>query len=144
MKTVKAALNTNTRQNIVYKITRKPCTGNDNTPSRTIISSNSRFANAACIQLVERIKSHSTMLFIWPENNISLVPLHTEHYILTNTRIATTILNTIVRNKFNNIWIMGKTSLYKVKLTLLLAQIHFSHSVCYAYKPVELACSLAV
>jgi len=31
--------------------------------------------------------------------NITLVPLHTEHYILTNTGIATTILNTIVRNK---------------------------------------------
>ena len=30
--------------------------------------------------------------------NVTLVPLHTEHYILTSTRIATTILNKIVRN----------------------------------------------
>jgi len=35
--------------------------------------------------------------------NSTLVPLLTEHYILTNTRIAATILNAIVRNKFNNI-----------------------------------------
>jgi len=82
MKSVKT-LNTNTRQNIVYKITWKPCIGNDNTPSRTII--------ITLNNIVHLTTEHHF--------NITLVPLHTEHYILTNIRIATTILNTIVRNK---------------------------------------------
>jgi len=35
--------------------------------------------------------------------DITLVPLQTEYYILANTGIATTTVNTIVRNKVNNI-----------------------------------------
>jgi len=35
--------------------------------------------------------------------DITLVPVQTEHYILANTGIATTIINTIVRNKFDNV-----------------------------------------
>jgi len=66
--------------------------GNDGTPSRTIVVSNCRFANATCIQSVRRTNKMrlSNIVHLTREHhfNITRVPLHTEHYILTNTRIA--------------------------------------------------------
>jgi len=56
---------------------------NDNTPSQTIMILNSRFANATCIQLVERLKWVSTIFFIWPENTISI--LHLYRWLQNNT-----------------------------------------------------------
>jgi len=44
--------------------------------------------------------------------NITLVPSHTDHYILTNTGIGATIINVMVRNKFNRVLLGLHTQLY--------------------------------
>jgi len=81
LKKVKAALNTIDKISSIRSRTNH--VGYDNTPSRTIIISNSRFYNATCIQSVERIKWDSIILFIWPENTVSTIHLY--RYIQNTT-----------------------------------------------------------